>query len=868
MSSLRVFLVEDNPAFLEAATSFLAAVDHVAVVGATHSGAVALSRVSELRPDVVLANMDLSEFSGLIVAARIKALPDAPHVVLMSDREELPYRRLALAVDADAFLPKRNFAADIEALLASLPQRGATTDGKRATETANVALARIAASPSVGFDQPYGDLTRLNRSRLILDSIGKDAMTDIVGDFLEVVGTSAAVYERNGDYAFGTFSSGWCRLLDVASRDLCRTDDNAEALASGKWHCHESCWQASRRSMETMQPVDEACAGGIRIFALPIVARGEVVGSINFGYGSPPTDAPALSDISRTFGIDPERLSSEAAVQLSRHPALLDIAKRRLHAAARLIGEMVARRQVEMELRKSESRYRRMVESNIVGVIIADFDGAVIEANDAFLKMVGYTRDELARGQIRWKDLTPPEFRRLDDEALASWRREGNAAPWEKEYIRKDGSRVPVCVGLAQLEENADHCVALVLDLSQQRTAQRALREQRDQLYHAQKMATFGTLAAGMAHDFNNMLTAIFGYIEIVRDHAGDSVRLLDAAKHLQQAADQAAGVSRSLLTFSRKGATRRRPVSLNGVIEQLAQMVRRLMPDSIKFASDVQAPAPLWIYADETQILQVLLNIAINARDAMSGGGTIHLKLRHVEPDAENAAASDHGSAVIEIEDSGVGMSAEVQQRIFEPFFTTKPRGHGTGLGMAIVQSIVQEHDGTIDVQSVESHGTCMTVTLPCCDAPPAGVAAPERKRARGRGETLLLADDNPYVRKVVAASLIAAGFDVIECCNGLEAVEAFVRYGSRIRAVVVDADMPSLGGADALVKIRKTEPDMPGIIISGTPSGLRHWSDAPNTTLVTKPFQMSDLTESVTRLLAGRTPVSRDGGASRGPQ
>lgn len=869
MSPIRVLIIEDNAAFVEAASAFLNSRGRIAVVGVVRSPVEALSRVADLRPDVVIATLDLPESSGLIAAARIKALHDPPCVVVLTDREELPYKRLAEAIAADGFLLKRNFTAGIEPLLAELASRPTRPVDARPLVSADESLARLAAPRTVlrPFEQPYGDLTQLNQNRLILDSVGKDILTEIVCDYLEVLGTSAAVYEKNGDYALGTFSSGWCRLLDAGSRACCDTSDNRVALASGKWHCHESCWQASRTSMENCQPVDMECLGGVRLYAVPIVARGEVVGSINFGYGTPCNDADALAELARLYKVDPDLLAREAAVCRAHPPAVIEIAKRRLHTAARLIGEIVGRRQVETELRKSESRFRRLVESNIVGVIIADFDGAVIEANDAFLKMIGYTREELARGQIHWTDLTPPEFRRFDEEALASWRREGNAAPWEKEYKRKDGSRVPVCVGLAQLEENADYCVALVLDLSRQKGAQRALVEQREQLLHAQKMATLGTLAAGMAHDFNNLLTAIFGYTEIVREEAGTSPKLLDAADHLQKAAEQAAAVSRSLLTFSRKGATRRRSTDLNALAHQLANMARRLTPDSITVVSELGGTTPLWIHADESQIFQVLLNIAINARDAMPRGGTLGLRLKHAPPESTQAGDAEFGYAVIEIEDDGVGMSLEVQQRMFEPFFTTKRRGHGTGLGMAIVNAIVQEHGGTIDVESALDRGTRIAVTLPCC-APPAAHVDREagRPRPRGRGETVLLADDNPYVRQIVAASLTAAGFEVIECDDGIEAIGEYVRYGPRIRALILDADMPRLGGVPCLARIRETRPDLPAIIITGSENVIRNGGDIKNTVILRKPFQMVDLAEAVMRLITAQQsqPASMTDGSA----
>jgi len=203
------------------------------------------------------------------------------------------------------------------------------------------------------YEPAYGDLVALNQSRLILDTVGQEALTDIVMDYLSMLGTSAAVYESNGDYALGIFSSGWCRFMDQASRNLCGTADNQEALASGKWLCHESCWsQASQKALETGEPTDIACAGGLRLYALPISAGGKHVGVINFGHGDPPTDPEALRELAELYQVDQEELSALARSYESRPPFIVELAKRRLASAASLIGQIVERRQAEEAIRR------------------------------------------------------------------------------------------------------------------------------------------------------------------------------------------------------------------------------------------------------------------------------------------------------------------------------------------------------------------------------------------------------------------------------------------------------------------------------------------------------------------------------------
>jgi ligand-binding sensor protein len=199
----------------------------------------------------------------------------------------------------------------------------------------------------------YGDLTQLNTDGLILDSVGENVLKDISDDYFSLMETSSAIYEKNGDYAMGIFSSGWCRLLDQSSRKICSTDDNKEALASGKWYCHESCWNdASRVAIETGKPTDIECSGGIRLYALPIFASNKVIGAINFGYGDPPRDKQKLASLSEKYNVPVEVLVKKANEYESRPQYIIDTAKDRLQASARLIGEIVNRKITEKQIIK------------------------------------------------------------------------------------------------------------------------------------------------------------------------------------------------------------------------------------------------------------------------------------------------------------------------------------------------------------------------------------------------------------------------------------------------------------------------------------------------------------------------------------
>jgi len=246
------------------------------------------------------------------------------------------------------------------------------------------------------FVQPYGNLLELNTSRTIVDSVGEAVLRDIVGDYLDLLDSSGAVYEKNGDYALGIFSSGWCRFLDNASYNLCNTKDKKEALNCGKWLCHESCWnEASFPSIETGEPVDIECSGGIRLYAIPIKSGGKIIGSINFGYGDPPEDDEKLNTIAKKYNVEVNELKTLSKSYESRPSFIIDIAKKRLQVSANLIGEITERRLTEEALKKSKQRLSLHIEHTPLGVIEWDKNFLVVEWNNSAEKIFGYSREEV-----------------------------------------------------------------------------------------------------------------------------------------------------------------------------------------------------------------------------------------------------------------------------------------------------------------------------------------------------------------------------------------------------------------------------------------------------------------------------------------
>ncbi len=368
--------------------------------------------------------------------------------------------------------------------------------------------------------------------------------------------------------------------------------------------------------------------------------------------------------------------------------------------------------------------------------------------------------------------------------------------------------------------------------------AQSARERLEDQLRQAQKLEAVGTLAAGVAHDFNNLLTGILGYADLAERQAADDPKLSGHLENVRGLAMEAAGVTRGLLTFSRKADFQKTKLDLGRALSQTLKLLKRILPASIELGWEVEDE--VHVLADETQLKQVIMNLAVNARDAMPDGGKLLVSLRAEEP-----AGGDEGtgSAVLQVADTGEGIPEEVRERLFEPFFTTKSRDRGTGLGLSIVLGIVEQHQGTIEIDSAPGAGTRVTVRLPLSE-PPSGRdrGAPDRAEPRSGSGAILIAEDDPAIRAMVVDGLRQAGFEPLEAPDGAKALQVFAAHGLRLRAAVLDLDMPKLSGTVVLREIRASCPDLPILVISGSPDA-RGEELAGASDLLRKPFRTGEL-------------------------
>jgi PAS domain S-box-containing protein len=506
-----------------------------------------------------------------------------------------------------------------------------------------------------------------------------------------------------------------------------------------------------------------------------------------------------------------------------------------LEEANRMLkADITERKAAEEALRASEARFRRLVDSNAQGVMFWNTKGEITGANDAFLRIVGYTRGDLEAGIVNWEAVTPPEYADLDRSALAEIMAAGVCAPYEKEYLRKDGSRVPVFVAAATFEDTPGEGFCFVLDI-----AERKKLEQ--QFLRAQRMESIGTLAGGIAHDLNNVLSPIMMALEVMKMRFPDA-ESQDLLSILSSSAQRGADMVRQVLSFARGVEGRRMEVQVKHLIQDIEKITNDTFLKNIQVKTII--PNGLWtVIGDPTQLHQVLLNLCVNARDAMPSGGKLTISAQNLSLDAHYAGMNPDAKpgpyVLLQVEDSGTGMPAEVIEKIFDPFFTTKEIGKGTGLGLSTSLAIVQSHGGFLRVYSEPGKGTTFKVHLPARTETSAGVAAKiAADLPRGNGELILVVDDEAAVRQITQQTLEAFGYRVILASDGTEAVAIYAPRKTEIAAVLTDMMMPAMDGITAVQIIRKLNPAVRIIAASGLAAnsqiaslGVKHFLAKPYT-------------------------------------
>jgi len=512
--------------------------------------------------------------------------------------------------------------------------------------------------------------------------------------------------------------------------------------------------------------------------------------------------------------------------------------------------DITERKASEAALKASEERMRTLIEVSPLGTTVVR-QGVYIYANPAFVQVFGYDDVNEIVGRPLESLCVPEEGAFI--RKLAMDRAAGLNAPshYEITGLKKDGKRLNLSVWVTLIDyEGAPATLGFVVDVTKEKSL-------RLQLIQAQKMESLGALAGGVAHDFNNLLQVVLGYSELMISSRKLDERTVADLSKINHAAKDGAELAKRLLAFSRKGEINRIPVNLNEQVEKLKGMLERTIPKMIEIRLGLNAD-PAMVTADPTQIDQVLLNLAVNARDAMPNGGKLNIETTNVALDEEECrlhVGSKAGNCVLlTVSDTGVGMDPQTLEQIFEPFFTTKSEGKGTGLGLSIVYGVVRRHEGFITCDSEPGRGTTFRIYLPALsenavqniddgpDVPP-----------KGGNETILLVDDEEYVRDLAVRFLTSAGYNVITASNGREAIEIFERDKGMISLIILDLIMPEIGGMQCLEEIKKIDPKARVLIASGltVDESERKIIESSARGFVSKPYKMKQALDAVRMII-----------------
>jgi two-component system, cell cycle sensor histidine kinase and response regulator CckA len=471
-------------------------------------------------------------------------------------------------------------------------------------------------------------------------------------------------------------------------------------------------------------------------------------------------------------------------------------------------------------LRVAEERNRDLVEHSVYGIFRVDADGAFLDGNPAVLRILGCGSAEdllslnLARDIFRF----PEQYVQLTNTS----RERGQVHGAEVEWRRRDGGFVTVRLNVRQLSATGTTRGLEVIaeDVTELRAMERQLRQ-------AQKFEAIGQLAGGIAHDFNNVIGAILGWAELGCEQNRDNAQVAERFTRIRTQAERAAALTRELLAFARRQVLQPRAVDLNTVASGLVNFLDKVIGRDIefKFLSTQLDP----VKADPTQVEQVLMNLCVNARDAMPHGGRLVIETEMVELDDSYCRFYPYVApgryAVISVSDTGVGMDAETRERIFEPFFTTKERGKGTGMGLATAYGIVKQHAGFIHVYSEPEHGSLFRVYLPALESTTAEkgaekAPAPTAGGTRGT-ETILVAEDHESIREMARQTLVSFGYRVLSACDGQEALKLCSHETPAL--AILDVIMPKLGGPATAASLLKMVPDLPLVFTSGYSADAR---------------------------------------------
>jgi len=518
-----------------------------------------------------------------------------------------------------------------------------------------------------------------------------------------------------------------------------------------------------------------------------------------------------------------------------------------LEAIRGVFVDVTASTLAEAELRASEQQFRAVFRDAADAILLLDNGRRIVDANRAAVTLFGIDKKVLVGLQL------DALVTGSHDDLMAAWREVlaiGEARREHQFRSLTQGDRIVECSYRASIQGGRHLCIARDV------TERRKLEER---LFQSEKIESVGRLAGGIAHDFNNLLTAILGYTDMLLGRPGIGAESRSDLEAILKAAHRASNLTQKLLAYGRKQMLRPRTVDLNVVVGELREMLTRLIREDIELVFDL-APEPVFVQIDTTQVEQVILNLVLNARDALPGGGVIRIELARVRLEGPESPLSANAEAAdfvrLRVSDNGIGMTEEIRAHVFEPFFTTKEVGKGTGLGLASVYGIVRQSQGCIAVDTAPGLGATFTMHFPAV-APlvaeeRAGVGIPEED---GMGETILLVEDEQAVRRIASTVLRRHGYRVLEAESAKEACEIFGAEAARIDVLLSDIVMPGMNGPALAQHLVASKPELKVLLMSGHARLSVAAMGGQQIGFLLKPFHPADLIAAVRKILSEDT-------------
>jgi PAS domain S-box-containing protein len=729
------------------------------------------------------------------------------------------------ADDAEEESLLAEIAGDLSFALYSLEQEAARRDAEKELKQFEWLLEKEAGRLDAAceqYDPPYDDVTALNTRRVILDAVGRDTLTEMGRDLMDLLDTSVAVYEKNGDYACGIFDSAWCRLFDTASFALCGTDDTRKALDGGRWLCHENCWNDSARAaIESGKPSDMECVGGIRLYAVPIHADGEIIGAVNIGYGTPPRDEAVLSELAKRFKTDVETVRRAASEYKPRPQYIIDVARRRCRSVARRIGERVERQRVENSLRESEKGLREAQRLANIGNWALNRTTGEVYLSDEMYNIIGLEQNDGAGDVTRHEKYYTPEswqhFLKVAEHAYQT----GESYEIEMEVIReKERNRTVVARGESLTDEQGK-IIGLrgtLQDITARKQAEEELRYAKNAAEAASRAKS--AFLANMSHELRTPLNPVIGFTDMVLK---DKNLTDEQREFLGIVSRRSRDLLRLLSDILDIARIEERQLSVKPVEVDVREVIRDVMN---MFAYDVKAKElhmtacidrtieqPMLI--DPVRLRQMLFNLVGNAvKFTEQGDIEVSAELLDAEADAGQTPSPDH-SLLISVRDTGCGIAPEQQQRIFESFQQADDsysrKYGGAGLGLSICRRLADLMNGRIWVESELGRGSTFHVQIPVKLARAKQKQDPLREPAASSPTAaslhILLAEDDEDSAVLTRHALEQADYKLTWVKDGDEAVHACATGAYDL--VLMDVKMPRMDGMQATRAIRAMEQD-----------------------------------------------------------